>query len=197
MANSVFGIPGMVEFSHGENDLPRVFLKHLYSESGAEIYLHGATVTQWLRPDGNDGLALRPDADFRGEAPIEWVTRGRRSGTCREATGGRGWLSGGIGGNSIRIAAGGALASTVAPVCGPAADVVPYMSSSRKADKARRSGSSTDPRHLQHTARLQVRCWHLLPAVPQRRCPGQGLCQRHAVAASCSGECSAPSASAL
>ncbi len=79
MANAVFGIPGMVEFSHGENDLPRVFLKHLYSESGAEIYLHGATVTQWLRPDGNDGLALRPDADFRGEAPIEWVTRGRGS----------------------------------------------------------------------------------------------------------------------
>ncbi len=69
--NAYFGIPGMVYFLPGENNLPRVFLKHPYNESAAEIYLHGATVTQWLRPDGSDGLALRPDANFSGSVPIE------------------------------------------------------------------------------------------------------------------------------
>eukprot|EP00955_Chlamydomonas_euryale_P107026 365742-Chlamydomonas_euryale.AAC.4 len=71
--NAYFGVPGMVHFSRGQGGLPRVFLKHPYNESAAEIYLHGACVTQWLRPDGGDGLALRPDAVFSGEAAIEWV----------------------------------------------------------------------------------------------------------------------------
>jgi hypothetical protein len=65
--NGYFGIPGMIEFNEGEGGLPRCFLKHPYNESAAEIYLHGAAVTQWLRPDGSDGLALRQDADFSGE----------------------------------------------------------------------------------------------------------------------------------
>jgi|LauGreDrversion2_5_1035112.scaffolds.fasta_scaffold73837_2 hypothetical protein len=46
MLDAYFGIPSMVSFNRGENGLIRVFLKHPYSESAAEIYLHGATVTQ-------------------------------------------------------------------------------------------------------------------------------------------------------
>lgn len=46
MLDAYFGIPSMVHFNRGENNLVRVFLKHPYSESAAEIYLHGATVTQ-------------------------------------------------------------------------------------------------------------------------------------------------------
>ena len=46
LLDAYFGIPSMVHFSRGENNLTRVFLKHPYSESSAEIYLHGATVTQ-------------------------------------------------------------------------------------------------------------------------------------------------------
>lgn len=87
MANAAFGLPGMVEFSDGANGLPRVFLKHPYSDSGAEIYMHGATVTQWLRPDGDDALALRPDANFSGETPIECVAAegvGEGHGACWE-----------------------------------------------------------------------------------------------------------------
>ena len=53
LLDAYFGIPGMVAFSRGEGGLPRVFLKHPYCESAAEIYLHGATVTQvWGRRGG-------------------------------------------------------------------------------------------------------------------------------------------------
>ena len=44
--DAYFGIPSMVAFNRGENGLIRCFLKHPYTESAAEIYLHGATVTQ-------------------------------------------------------------------------------------------------------------------------------------------------------
>ncbi|GAX76023.1 hypothetical protein CEUSTIGMA_g3466.t1 [Chlamydomonas eustigma] len=71
LLDSYFGIPTMVHFFPDSNGLTRCFLKNPYNESAAEIYLHGAAVSQWLRPNGEEALAYRQDTDFSGEGAIE------------------------------------------------------------------------------------------------------------------------------
>ncbi len=50
--------------------LNRLWLAHPLSRMGIELYLHGAVVTQWLRPDGGEAVRLRGDATFESDAPI-------------------------------------------------------------------------------------------------------------------------------
>ncbi|KAF5834170.1 hypothetical protein DUNSADRAFT_9245, partial [Dunaliella salina] len=58
--NFEFGIPDVIQFSEGVNGLPRAWIRHPYSASGFEVYLHGAAITQWLRPDGAPALNFNP-----------------------------------------------------------------------------------------------------------------------------------------
>lgn len=57
--NQAFGVPGFVVFSAGVGGLPRVWMAHPNGQ-GVEIYLQGATITQWTRPDGADLLYVEP-----------------------------------------------------------------------------------------------------------------------------------------
>lgn len=65
-----FEIGDLVEIGLGANDLPAVYLHH---PNGAEleVYLHGANITSWRKPDGSDLLFVRPDNSFDGFEPIK------------------------------------------------------------------------------------------------------------------------------
>ncbi|GFH19528.1 glucose-6-phosphate 1-epimerase, partial [Haematococcus lacustris] len=58
--NQEYGIPGHIGFSRGMNGMPRVWLRHAYSGMGIELYLHGATITAWTRPDASPSLSSHP-----------------------------------------------------------------------------------------------------------------------------------------
>eukprot|EP00200_Dunaliella_tertiolecta_P005678 CAMPEP_0202354392 /NCGR_PEP_ID=MMETSP1126-20121109/9731_1 /ASSEMBLY_ACC=CAM_ASM_000457 /TAXON_ID=3047 /ORGANISM="Dunaliella tertiolecta, Strain CCMP1320" /LENGTH=642 /DNA_ID=CAMNT_0048946851 /DNA_START=219 /DNA_END=2148 /DNA_ORIENTATION=+ len=58
--NFEFGIPDVIQFSEGVNGLPRAWIRHPHSAAGFEVYLHGAAITQWLRPDGTPALNFNP-----------------------------------------------------------------------------------------------------------------------------------------
>eukprot|EP00798_Chlamydomonas_sp_ICE-L_P022376 gene22376-29480_t len=62
--NIEFGVPTMIEFLEEEEGQPRLWLKHPYSSMALEVYLHGAAITQWLRPDGTDNLFAPPSETF-------------------------------------------------------------------------------------------------------------------------------------
>lgn len=51
---------------------PAVYLHHP-NGSELEVYLHGANITSWRKPDGEDILFVRPDNSFDGLEPIKWV----------------------------------------------------------------------------------------------------------------------------
>ncbi|GLI68039.1 hypothetical protein VaNZ11_012362 [Volvox africanus] len=67
--NTKYGIPGSVEFKEGNSGSPVVVLKHACGSS-AEMYLHGACVTSWKQPSGDEILYVRPDAVFDKSKPI-------------------------------------------------------------------------------------------------------------------------------
>jgi glucose-6-phosphate 1-epimerase len=67
--NATHGLPGSVSFSVGPGGLVKALLTHA-SGSSAEVHLHGATVTSWCLPSGDEVLYLRPDALFTGAKPI-------------------------------------------------------------------------------------------------------------------------------
>ena len=54
----MFGIEDYVDFWIGENDLPLAHLTHP-SGSSAVVYLHGANVTSWTKPSGEELLHVR------------------------------------------------------------------------------------------------------------------------------------------
>jgi len=64
-----FGIKGSVEVKPGNANSTKVVLTH-HSGSSAEIYLHGACVTSWKQPSGDEVLYVRPDAVFDKSKPI-------------------------------------------------------------------------------------------------------------------------------
>ena len=62
------GLPPQLPYLHIESfQLPLV-----RSAMGFELYLHGAAITQWLRPDGKPSLDYHPEANsFDGGHPIK------------------------------------------------------------------------------------------------------------------------------
>lgn len=65
------GMPGCIVFSEGGGGLPRVWLRHPHSAMGVEVYLHGACITQWSRPNGAPLLYVNPDTEFSEDKPIK------------------------------------------------------------------------------------------------------------------------------
>lgn len=47
-----------------------VYLHHP-NGSELEVYLHGANITSWRKPDGSEILFVRPDNVFDGLQPIK------------------------------------------------------------------------------------------------------------------------------
>lgn len=64
-----FGVPGVVEFVPGRNGMPTVRLRHP-SGAGAEAYLHGAHVTSWTTPAGEELLFVSRQSHFAAGRPI-------------------------------------------------------------------------------------------------------------------------------
>jgi Aldose 1-epimerase len=52
-----------------------MFAVYLHHPNGSEleVYLHGANITSWRKPDGSDILFLQPDNEFDGVEPIKCV----------------------------------------------------------------------------------------------------------------------------
>jgi glucose-6-phosphate 1-epimerase len=63
------GIAGSVSFALGSGGLLKAVLTHA-NGSSAEVHLHGATVTSYCQPSGDEVLFVRPDAVFDGSRPI-------------------------------------------------------------------------------------------------------------------------------
>ncbi len=53
-----FRMKGLVNFYLGDNSVPMVHLTHP-NGSTASVYLHGANVTSWTSPDGDELLHVR------------------------------------------------------------------------------------------------------------------------------------------
>lgn len=68
--NAALGSPGVIQFSEGQGGLPRVWLTHPTLHTAVEIYLHGACITHWYKPDGRDALFPDPANQFSIEQPI-------------------------------------------------------------------------------------------------------------------------------
>ena len=71
--NEDWKLPGAVEFAEGDNGLPLVLLYHPTSGQRCAIYLQGATITEWLLPNGRRVLKPEPDADIEPGEPIRQV----------------------------------------------------------------------------------------------------------------------------
>jgi len=66
---SRFGILGSVSFGPGHNGLPKMDLTHP-SGASMEIYLHGAHVTSWKNPRGEELFFLSRESHFAPGKPI-------------------------------------------------------------------------------------------------------------------------------
>lgn len=66
---SQFGVQGAVNFSAGNNGLPKVTLTHR-SGAGAEVYLHGAHVTSWKNCSGDELFFVSRESHFVPDKPI-------------------------------------------------------------------------------------------------------------------------------
>lgn len=64
-----YGIDGLIEFTEGENGLPLAILRHP-SGAEAEVYLHGACISSFQRPDASEILWLSDDNTYNGRDPI-------------------------------------------------------------------------------------------------------------------------------
>ncbi|HOM83227.1 MAG TPA: D-hexose-6-phosphate mutarotase [Armatimonadota bacterium] len=64
-----FGIEGAVTFVAGKNGLPTMALRHA-SGAGAVIYLHGAHVTSWTTPKGEELFFVSRESRFAPGQPI-------------------------------------------------------------------------------------------------------------------------------
>lgn len=67
--NRKFGLPGVASFAPGRNGLPRLELRH-GSGASLQVYLHGAHVTSWRRPDGREMLFTSGQSEFADGRPI-------------------------------------------------------------------------------------------------------------------------------
>lgn len=68
--NENISITGVVEVNRGRNGLPFVQLTHPQNNSTAQIYLHGACVTSWRKPNGTEMLHIRDDGRWNPTRPI-------------------------------------------------------------------------------------------------------------------------------
>ncbi len=64
-----FGIPNALSILPGSNDLPKVVLCHR-SGARAEVYLHGAQVTSWTDPGGNELFFVSRESSFEAGCAI-------------------------------------------------------------------------------------------------------------------------------
>ncbi len=69
MLNNEFQIPNAVTIAAGNGDLPKVVLTHA-SGSSAEVYLHGAHVTSWKNPAGEELFFLSRESQWAAHKPI-------------------------------------------------------------------------------------------------------------------------------
>ncbi|KAK9805629.1 hypothetical protein WJX72_009001 [[Myrmecia] bisecta] len=65
-----FQIDGLIEIDAGVGGLPVITLKHPTGAS-AQLYMHGANVTSWRKPNGREILYVRSDSQFDGLTPIK------------------------------------------------------------------------------------------------------------------------------
>lgn len=61
--------------AHPVDALVFTFAVYLHHPNGSEleVYLHGANITSWRKPDGSDILFLQPENEFDGVEPIKCV----------------------------------------------------------------------------------------------------------------------------
>lgn len=64
-----YNIDDLVEIGLAAPNMPAVLLRHP-NGSEALVYLHGANVSSWTRPNGHELLYLRPGNPFDGVSPI-------------------------------------------------------------------------------------------------------------------------------
>lgn len=69
MLNEEFNIPNAVTITAGNGGLPKVTLTHA-SGSSAEVYLHGAHVTSWKNPTGEELFFLSRESHWAADKPI-------------------------------------------------------------------------------------------------------------------------------
>ena len=67
--NAEFGIPRALSILPGSNELPKVVLTHQWA-ARAEVYLHGAHVTSWTDPSGDELFFLSRESNFAVGRPI-------------------------------------------------------------------------------------------------------------------------------
>lgn len=67
--NQEFGLAPFVQVERGNGGLPVVALRHP-NGSEAHVYLHGACVTSWTKPNGAQMLHMRPGNPWDGQTPI-------------------------------------------------------------------------------------------------------------------------------
>lgn len=67
--NRHFGIGESLVFVDGEGKLPKAIMRDSLGHE-LELYLFGATITQWRSPRGVELLYLSPDCDFSGTKPL-------------------------------------------------------------------------------------------------------------------------------
>lgn len=68
--NANFAIPGIVEFSEGDGEIPFAVLVHPLTGQRCAIYLHGAAITEWILPNAQRVLREEVVEGFDTEKPI-------------------------------------------------------------------------------------------------------------------------------
>lgn len=65
-----FQIENAIHIEAGLNGMPKVHMKHP-NGSELEIYMHGANVVSWSKPDGSEMLYTSEENNWDGIKPLE------------------------------------------------------------------------------------------------------------------------------